>query len=319
MKHNNRLVVKISAILTLIALTIIFGAKSAESQPSAVRVIKTISNTSVATVQTHQYYGSDPRQILDAYIHDVPVTGGRPWVVIYHGGSWENATKDTYSAANMAQRWFDEGFNVFNAEYTTPFDYAGNVTGKPWPQMRIDTALAVNYIKANAAAFNINPDKGGAYGFSAGGHLAALYATYYNGVKAVMTVSAPLQPHRLRDVTRNGIWGQDEATPAMHDLVSYVYKILCPRPDWSGCGAVWDTFKPETYLSSTRPDHYIIQGMDDPVVPSATGAAYDYWVRAAGVHSTLVEAAGYGHTDAMIGAGTPGWATAVAWMKAHAQ
>lgn len=322
---NNRLTLKICAIMSLVALAVVFGAKTAESQSTALRVIKTIRNTSVLTVQTHQYYGTDPRQILDAYIHDVPVTGGRPWVVIYHGGSWENATKDTYSAANLAQRWFNEGFNVFNAEYQPMHNADGSLyisatTGKAaaWPQMRIDTQLAVNYIKANASAFNINVNRGAAYGFSAGGHLAALNGAYYNGVKVVVSVGGVLKPDYVAVMGEKGVYSGQQATDDMRTLYGYAVALVgCPHRDWTSCGNQWATFLPNTYLSSTKPAYYVIQGADDTVVPYGTLAGFDYWLNQAGVDHRVKMVDGFGHTDAMIAPGTALWADVVAYVKAQ--
>lgn len=302
--------------------TIVAPAQAAVA-PTATRVIRTISNTSVATVTEHQYYGTDVRQRLDAYIHDASVTGGRPWIVMWHGGSWENATKANNNS--IAQRWFNEGFNVFNAEYQpsrnadgTP--YISATTGKPaaWPQMRIDTQLAVNYIKANAGTFNINVNRGAAYGFSAGGHLAALNGAYYNGVKAVVSVAGVLKPDYLAVMGEKGFYGSQDATDAMRTLYGYAVALVgCPHRDWTSCGNTWATFIPNTYLSSTRPAYYIIQGSDDPVIPAATLDGFQYWLNQYGLEHKKVMADGFQHTDAMIAPGTTLWADVVNYVKAQ--
>lgn len=48
--------------------------------------------------------------------------------------------------------------------------------GNRFPRMLEDLQAAISYVRDNASAYNINPDKIGAMGFSAGGHLVMLSA-----------------------------------------------------------------------------------------------------------------------------------------------
>ncbi len=308
------------------SLALLFGISPAFAMtPTLTHVIKVVRSTSVITVTEHQYYGADPRQRLDAYIHVTKVAAGRPWIIVWHGGSWVNATKSATAA--MSQRWFDQGYNVFNAEYEpaynpdgTPYiskSYGGT---KPatWPQTRVDTALAVNYIKANASTFNINPNRGGAYGFSSGGHLAALYGTYYNGVKAVMSVAGVLKPDYVADMGETGAHGSESATTGMRKLWGYETAMMgCVERTWIACGAKWATFYPDKYLTSTRPAFYIVQGDSDPVIPYDTLDGFADSLSRYGLAFKKVRMVGFGHTESMLGAGTAGWSDAVAWMAAH--
>jgi acetyl esterase/lipase len=314
------------ALVAMLAAVAAVGISPAHAgTPTVSNMIRVLNDTAVITVTEHQYYGIDPRQRLDAYIHDARVTGGRPWIIVWHGGSWVNANKANTAA--MSQRWFNEGYNVFNAEYQpaykadgTPYLSLSNGGGKPatWPQTRVDTALAVNYIKANASAFNINANRGGAYGFSSGGHLAALYGAYYNGVQAVMSVAGVLKPDYVAVMGETGSLGSRPATTGMRKLWGYETAMMgCVERSWTACGQKWSTFYPEKYLSSTRPAYYIVQGDRDEVIPYETLDGFAYWLGYHGLTYTKVRMAGYGHTESMVGAGTTGWNNAVAWMGAH--
>ena len=324
MKMRLRTIFTALTVMLLILVSVLIVGVAHAAAPTGTRVLRTITNTATTTVTEHQYYGSDPRQRLDAYIHDAAVSGGRAWVVVYHGGSWENATKDTGSAVNLAKRWYDEGFNVFNAEYEPTHNVDGSLyisatTGKPVTAgaMRVDTQLAINYIKANAASFNIDPERGASYGFSAGGHLAALNGAYYNSVKVVVSVSGVLKPDYLKVMGEQGYYGDQEATKDMFMLADYATILVgCPHRDWTSCGASWNAFKPDNWLKPGRPAFYVIQGADDTVVPYATLGGFTYWLRYHGIDYKSNMAAGFGHTDAMIAAGTPLWEDVVAYVKA---
>ena len=320
-----RLTLRMTLIGALFLVQIWVITPSHAMAPTNTNIVRVIRDTSVITVTEHQYYGVDPRQRLDAYIHDAKVSGGRPWIIVWHGGSWLNATKA--STATMSQRWFDEGYNVFNAEFEpaykadgTPYiskSYGGT---KPatWPQTRIDTALAVSYIKANATQFNINPNRGGAYGFSSGGHLAALYGAYYNGVKAVMSVAGVLRPDYVAVMGETGVYGSQQATTSMRKLWGYETAMMgCVERTWTACGAKWGTFYPHKYLTSTKPAFYIVQGDTDAVIPYATLDGFAYWLGYNHLSYTKVRMTGFGHTESMLGPGTTGWEKAVAWMDAH--
>lgn len=321
---NRKITGAVLAVLATATALTSSAEAATTSAPSATRIVKIIRDTATITVTEQQYYGTDPRQRLDAYIHDTTVSGGRRWVVVYHGGSWENGTKATWSAANLAQRWFDEGFNVFNAEYQPMHNangtlYMSTTTGKPavWPQMRSDTQLAINYIKANASTFNIDVNRGAAYGFSAGGHLAALNGAYYKGVKVVVSVSGVLKPDYLAVMGEKGVFNGQPATDSMRTLYGYAVALVgCPHRDWASCGDRWGGFLPQTYVRNGSPAYYVIQGADDPVVPAATIAGFTYWLRAAGVPHKSAVVPGFAHTDAMIAPGTALWADVVAYVKA---
>jgi acetyl esterase/lipase len=264
------------------------------------------------------HYGADARQVFDAYVDPVPLTGaGRPWVVVVHGGSWINGTKA--NTARDAAAWNAEGFAVFNIEYRRPVDAYGKIQpGGAWPAARIDVELAVRYVKAHAADFGIDPNRGALYGVSAGGHLAALAQAYYNSSRAVVTESGVLEPDRLRDVVRLGGKDGDQPTKEMVDLLGYEYAITgCSRPDFPECAATWKTFTPASWLTSTqRAAWYLVGGSTDPAVPAATIPSFVSTLTQYGVDSTTYIAQGEGHVPASALPGGSQWPEIVSWMHA---
>jgi acetyl esterase/lipase len=90
-----------------------------------------------------------------------------PAVVAVHGGGWQNSSRATY------QYWGPflarNGIALFTVEYRL---------GKPgaYPKAVYDVRSAIQFARANAAKFDLDPDRIGIMGDSAGGHLAALLA-----------------------------------------------------------------------------------------------------------------------------------------------
>ncbi len=95
----------------------------------------------------------------------------RPAVVLLHGGAWMVGTADRTSMNEPAAALAAEGYVTFNVEY--------RLTGDPamenlWPAQLDDAQRAVRWVRSNADLYGVDPQRVGAYGHSAGGHLAAL-------------------------------------------------------------------------------------------------------------------------------------------------
>jgi acetyl esterase/lipase len=88
----------------------------------------------------------------------------RPVMYIIHGGGWVGGSK------NLNLEWAKTGYFVFSV------DYRLSKVAK-WPAQIEDCKLALRWLRAHATEYNINPNKVGVYGHSAGGHLACCMAT----------------------------------------------------------------------------------------------------------------------------------------------
>jgi acetyl esterase/lipase len=103
---------------------------------------------------------------MDVYFPDA----GGPWpVLVYvHGGAWIRGDKS--EAAMFAQSMTEQGYLVVSLNYRL------YPVGR-YPAMIEDVKCAVRSLRANAAEYNLDPDRVGAVGVSAGGHLVALLGT----------------------------------------------------------------------------------------------------------------------------------------------
>lgn len=290
------------AVPVVLAVALTMGAASPAyaTDPAPVR---TVSTDPEKVVESYNYAGtSDVDQELTAYYN--PSESGRPWIAVVHGGSWAAGSRTNTETASA--EFYAEGFNVFNIAYRLTTDYRGN-PGAPWPAQRDDVVAAIDWVKANADAFGIDPERGALYGFSAGGHLAASAGLLGNGsarVHAVVSVSGVLQPHRVVDVAVSDPavgHGGDFPTAANKTLMNWESVAMrCPRlTTWTDCNSRWSDFLPETHISADDPPVLILQGTADPAVPPQTGRAFSYWLTKSGVENTLTEGVNWGHTEAL--------------------
>ena len=91
-----------------------------------------------------------------------------PAIVCIHGGGWWKGTRKNHG--RIAQALADRGFVAATISY--------RLSGEaPFPAQIQDCKAAVRFLRAKADQYGINPDKIGAIGLSAGGHLTALLAT----------------------------------------------------------------------------------------------------------------------------------------------
>jgi acetyl esterase/lipase len=280
-------------------------------------------------VATFDYAGrGDPEQTVDVSYQ--PGVTNRPCMYVVHGGSWAAGSKA--NAASAAAHFDDAGFVVFNIDYRKITDYAAKA-GVPWAMQRDDVIKAIDWARANAAMFGFDRSRCGIYGFSAGGHLAA--AVGLSGeqrVKAIVSASGILQPHRVIDVAfsdprvgKNG----DLPTTGNRTLAGWIHAAMrCPNIPWTDCANRYKAFKPETLIDRSDPPMMIFQGTADPVVPRTTGTAFKYWLTRGGIPcqtttstSTgtpcLIEGPGWAHTEALAFDG--GWRQKklIAFLKAR--
>ncbi|MBI4977791.1 MAG: alpha/beta hydrolase [Spirochaetes bacterium] len=116
--------------------------------------------------------GLDPaiadKPYIDPYILDNGKKTGV--VVVLPGGGYVN--KAAHEAEPIARMLNDAGISAVVCNYrVSPYRH-------PYPLM--DAKRAMRLVRANAAAWNIDPDHVGVLGFSAGGHLASTIATHWN-------------------------------------------------------------------------------------------------------------------------------------------
>ena len=108
------------------------------------------------------------RKLLADLYTPMKVKGPLPGIVVVHGGGWKQGYKDKFQALGLALA--EKGFAALNIEYRLAHE-------AKFPAGIQDCNAAVRFLRANASSLNIDPERIGAVGGSAGGHLVGLMAT----------------------------------------------------------------------------------------------------------------------------------------------
>lgn len=107
---------------------------------------------------------------LDVFLPAAKPGRLRAAVLTLHGGAWRAGSKE--ESHDFAKMLAKEGYVTFAVGYrlATP-------EGNHWPAQLDDVQRAVRWVRENAARYGIDPQRIGAAGGSAGGHLVACLAT----------------------------------------------------------------------------------------------------------------------------------------------
>lgn len=97
-------------------------------------------------------------------------------VLIFPGGGYAHLSMEK-EGANVAQWLNTLGITAFVIKYRLPSDLI--MKDKSVGPLQ-DAQEAIRYVRSNAAKWNIDPNKIGTIGFSAGGHLASTLATHFD-------------------------------------------------------------------------------------------------------------------------------------------
>jgi len=117
----------------------------------------------------HATYG-ERKVMMDLYLPKDAPSGAIPCIMTIHGGGWRSGDKERF--ARQAAAFAQNGFAAACVGYRLRPEV-------DIPQCIEDVKAATRWMRANAAKYNIDPDRFGAYGGSAGAHLAAILGTSF--------------------------------------------------------------------------------------------------------------------------------------------
>lgn len=93
--------------------------------------------------------------------------GPAPLVVFVHGGGWASGSKSFLGLG--AYELHQAGFALASVEYRL-------VPEAIWPAQLEDVQKSIDYLRSHAQHLQVDPDRMGAWGESAGGHLVSIFA-----------------------------------------------------------------------------------------------------------------------------------------------
>lgn len=205
-------------------------------------------------------------------------TGPYPVAMYVHGGGWSKGDKAEGAGAKEILPLQSAGFLVVAVNYRLAPDYQ-------FPAMIEDVKCAVRSLRAHAAEYNLDPNRIGAWGGSAGGHLVSLlgttdksagfdvgeYLEYSSRVQAVVDMFGPA------DLTVQFSGGYESA-----------------RRVFNGFDAALAS--PVTYVTADDPPFLMLHGEKDEVVPIEQSQILLAALQAAGVPAELVPVVNANHS-----------------------
>lgn len=218
---------------------------------------------------------------LDVYIPEIPILKPAPAVVYIHGGGWQSGDKYPSPVHSLAQHGF---FGV-----SINYRLSGVAT---FPAAVEDCKCAIRWLRANATKYNIDPNRIGVWGGSAGGHLALMVACtdetaglegnggwekYSSRVQAVCSYYGPTDLTHMKD-------GGDTTGPTQ-----FVGGSLLEKPE------AYKLASPITHVTLDDPALLMVHGESDRVVPFTQSLMMKETYLKLGLKVELVKVLNAGH------------------------
>lgn len=206
---------------------------------------------------------------MDVY-YPAENNGRFPVLMYVHGGGWHKGDKEQGAGALDMPQLQEAGFLVVAVNYRLAPEYQ-------FPAMIEDVKCAVRSLRAHADEYNLDPNRIGAWGGSAGGHLVSMlgttdasagfdvgeYLEYSSRVQAVVDMFGPA------DLTVDFAEDSETVRTAFGD-----FNLALASP--------------VTYATADDPPFLILHGEKDTLVPIEQSEVLLAALQAAGVPAELV-------------------------------
>ena len=207
---------------------------------------------------------------LDLYLPKQPTSAKIPCIVVVHGGGWRSGDKTRF--AHIAAALAEQGFAAACIGYRL-------LPEVEFPAPVLDCKAAVRWVRANAAKHGLDPDRIGAIGGSAGGHLVAMLGTsdtvaslegdggnadISSRVQAVVAMATPADMTRMGD---------------RQNLAADLARLISPV----------------THVTKNSAPVLLLHGTKDTLVPMAQSELLLEKYRQAGAKAELVKIEGGAH------------------------
>jgi acetyl esterase/lipase len=253
-------VVRVNRVRCLVSLVVLLAvAAIADAQPSGPRPP---AGTKVRANLEYVPEGHE-RQRLDLYVPanaDTPL----PVIVWIHGGAWLGGSKD---GGSPALPFAGKGYAVACINYRLSQHAV-------FPAQIDDCKAAIRWLRANAKTYNLDPERIGVWGASAGGHLVALLGTSGGSQDREGKGGNTDQSSRVQAVV-DFFGPTDFLQMDAHAVPGARMKHDPPTSPESRLigGAIQENVEkvgranPIEYVSKDAPPFLIVHGEQDPLVP----------------------------------------------------
>ena len=247
-------------------------AKAPPAYPSDVKVEADVA-----------YLPEDRKEKADLYHPPQRPEGTRlPAVLVIHGGGFNDGDKARAREINIGRHLALNGFVAMSINYKLR-RMKDQVT---WPQSVHDAKTAVRWLRKNADALGIDPERIGVIGCSAGGNLAAMLAT--TGPADGLDPAAPLAEFSAHVRCAVDFYGAVDLMN-YHDMKMFA-KTRAEAPE------LYRKASPVTYVDAKDAPILMVHGTADETVPLSQSETLAAALKAAGVEHELIVVPGGPHT-----------------------
>ena len=244
-----------------------------------------LNKSSVEPLSGVVYSDNGVRLTADIY---VPAGDGPfPGVLVVHGGAWRSGSP--LQMGHISQRLAREGYVAVSIRYRLAPEYK-------FPAQIHDCKAAIRWMRTHAAEYKIDPERIGAWGYSAGAHLVALLATTdpTAGLEGP-NVPADAPSTRVKAVVTGGT--PCDFRPLPEDAQAMFFLFGGSRRELP---ELYAQASPAAWVSSDDPPIFMYHGSADHLVPLRNAERMYVLLKQAGVPCELKIIPEAGHVPAMF-------------------
>ncbi|MEV8370920.1 alpha/beta hydrolase [Microbacterium sp. NPDC064584] len=282
-RHAAEGLIRSAGVVLVIALTVSLAACGARRDPTVAPTLSAPADSGVTTRTDMVYREIDGQTLeMDACL---PADGTAPTaaVILLHGGGFTQGSRSDESMTNLCVWLATNGYAAFPISYRFAPDYI-------FPSQTEDVAAAVEWLRdpEQVADFNIDPERIGALGSSAGAILTLEAATSGEGpttvgsrLKAVVSLSG------VADMTSGAVALGTPSAEAVTIILNYL-----------GCTSLADcdgsAASPVTHVDSSDPPALLV-GAEQDLVPIQQAQRMAASLDSVGVANEVIVVPGAGH------------------------
>lgn len=189
---------------------------------------------------------------LDLYHPPAGAPETRAAVVVIHGGAWMSG--DRKQMKDLSIQLAKRGMLAASVQYRL-------APKSVWPAMLDDVQTATRYLRANAEKLGFNPNRLGATGASAGGHLAIFLGS---------RDTRDPKPELFQDISSRAyavlnLFGPTDMTKDFPQNLDAMFQLILGKPKSEAADALRDA-SPINFIDKNSAPMFIYQGLADPLV-----------------------------------------------------